>query len=167
MNLKGMLHIILMNQSSPKMSKEDSYHPKKTIWLHSHNNSHHLRKAAKKTPSSTDQELKEKGVLKAVLWDQQIKCHKDQPLQHPQHKLKDHHRLPQSTIKIETTRIHRNTWGWQRPRSYQSKEEGIRTSPWNFVKYRSCYPAFWLIEEHYYMFRMWQKWPLEQKLSVL
>ena len=74
-NLEGMLHIILMNQSPPKMSKEDSYHPKQTKWLHSHNNSHHPRKAVRKTPSSMDQESKEKGVLKAVLQDQQIKCH--------------------------------------------------------------------------------------------
>ena len=74
MNLEGMLHIILMNQSPPKMSKEDSYHPKQTIWLHSHNNSHRLRKAVKKTPSSTAQESKEKGVLKAILQDQQTKC---------------------------------------------------------------------------------------------
>ena len=36
------------------------------------------------------------------------KFHKDQPLQHPQHKLEDHHRLPQSTIKTETTRIHQD-----------------------------------------------------------
>ena len=51
---------------------------------------------------------KEKGVLKAILQGQQIKCHKDQPLQHPHHKLEDYHRLPQSTIKTETTRIHQN-----------------------------------------------------------
>ena len=55
-----------------------------------------------------DQETKEKRVLKAVLQGQQIKCHKDQPLQHPHHTLEDHHRLPQSTIKTETTRIHQN-----------------------------------------------------------
>ena len=48
------------------------------------------------------QEMKEKGVLKAILQSQQKKCHEDQPLQHPQHKLEDHHRLPQSTIKTET-----------------------------------------------------------------
>ena len=47
-------------------------------------------------------------MLKAVLQGQQKKCHEDQPLQHPQHKLEDHHRIPQSTIKIETTRIHQN-----------------------------------------------------------
>ena len=52
--------------------------------------------------------MKEKGVLKAILQVQQIKCHKDQPLQHPQYELEDHHRLPQSTIKIKITRIHRN-----------------------------------------------------------
>ena len=90
------------------MSKEDSCHPKQTIWLHSHNNSHHPRKVVKKTPSSMDQESKEKGVLKAILQVQQIKCHKDQPLQHPQHELEDHHRLPQSTIKTKISRIHRN-----------------------------------------------------------
>ena len=56
-----------------------------------------------------DQELKEKGVLKAILQGQQIKCHKDQPLQHPHHKLEDLHRLPHSTIQTETTRIYQNT----------------------------------------------------------
>ena len=39
------------------------------------------------------------GVLRAILQGQQIKCHKDQPLQHPHHKLEDHHRLPPSMIK--------------------------------------------------------------------
>ena len=52
--------------------------------------------------------MKEKRVLKAILQGQQIKCHKDQTLQHPQHKLEDHHRLPQSIIQTETTRIHQN-----------------------------------------------------------
>ena len=129
MNLKGMPHIILTNQSPPKTSKEDSYHPKQTIWLHSHNNSHHLRKAVKKTPSSTDQESKEKGVLKAILQVQQIKCHKDQPLQHPQHKLEVHHRLPQSTTKTEISRIHQNamklprdpTEHWQMAKAQEKK----------------------------------------------
>ena len=36
-------------------------------------------------------------------------CHKDHPLQHLHHKLEDHHRLPQSTIRIKITRIHQNT----------------------------------------------------------
>ena len=108
MNLVVMLHITQMNPSQTNMSKEDSSHLKQTIWLHSHNNSHHLRKAVKRTPSSMDQDMTEKGVPKAILQGQQIICHKDQPLQHPQHKLEDHHRLPQSPIQTETTRIHQN-----------------------------------------------------------
>ena len=44
-----------------------------------------------------DQEMTEKGVPRAILQDLQVTSHKDQPLQHPQHKLEDHHRLPQST----------------------------------------------------------------------
>ena len=109
MNLEVMLHITQMNPSPTNMFKGDSYHPRQATCLPSNNNnSHHLRKAVKKTPSSTDQETKEKGVLKAILQSQQIKCHKDQPLQHPQHKLEDHHRFPQSTFKTETTRIHWN-----------------------------------------------------------
>ena len=47
-------HTIQTNPSQTKMSKEDSSHLKRITWLHSHSNSHHLRKAAKKTPSSTD-----------------------------------------------------------------------------------------------------------------
>ena len=39
-----------MNRSPPKMSKEDSFHPKQTVWLHSHNNHHCLREAVKKNP---------------------------------------------------------------------------------------------------------------------
>ena len=108
MSLEVTLHITQVNPSQTNMFKEDSFHPKQTIWLHSHNNSHHLRKAVKRTPSSMDQDMTEKGVPKSVLQDQQIRCHKDQPLQHPQHKLEDHYRLPQSTIQTETTRIHQN-----------------------------------------------------------
>ena len=65
-NLVEMLHTTQMNPSQTNMSKEDSSHLKQTIWLHSHNNSHHLRKAVKRTPSSTDQDMTEKGVPKAV-----------------------------------------------------------------------------------------------------
>ena len=52
-----------------------------------------------------------KGVLRVILKAQQTACHKDQPLQHLHihHKLEDHHRLPQSTIRTEITRIHQNT----------------------------------------------------------
>ena len=90
------------------MFEEDSSHLKQAIWLHSHNNSCHLRKAVKRTPSSMDQDMTEKGVPRAVLQGQQMICHKDQPLQHPQHKLEDHHGLPQSPIQTQTTRIHQN-----------------------------------------------------------
>ena len=93
-NLEVMLHITQMNPSQTNMFKEGSFHLKQTIWLHSHNNSHCPRKAAKRTPSSMDQDMTQKGVPKATLQGQQIKCHKDQPLHHPQHKLEDLHRLP-------------------------------------------------------------------------
>ena len=66
-------------------------------------------KAARRTPSSTDQEMTEKGVPRAILQDLQVTSHKDQPLQHPQHKLEDCHRLPQSPNQTQTTRIHQNT----------------------------------------------------------
>ena len=58
-----------------------------------------------------DQDTKKKGVLRIILQAQQTACHKDQPLQHLHihHKLEDHHGLPQSTIRTETTRIHWNT----------------------------------------------------------
>ena len=38
-------------------------------------------------------------MLRVILQAQQTVCHKDQPLQHPHHKLEDHHGLPQSTIR--------------------------------------------------------------------
>ena len=56
-----------------------------------------------------DQEMTKKGVPRAILPGLQVTSHKDQPLQHPQHKLEDHHRLPQSPNQTQTTRIHRNT----------------------------------------------------------
>ena len=150
MSLEVMLHITWINPSQTNMFKEDSSHPKQTIWLHSHNNSHHLRKAVKRTPSSTDQDMTEEGVPKAILQGQQMKYHKDQPLQHPHHKLEDHHRLPQSTIKIETTRIHWNTMTppmdppehLKMAKAQELLNQGIRTSPWNCDKCRSCYSAF-------------------------
>ena len=92
-----------MNPLQTNMSREDLSHLKQTTWLHSHNSSHHLRKAAKRTPSSMDQDRTEKGVPRAVLQGQQMIDHRDQTLQHPQHRLEDHHRLPQSTIQAETT----------------------------------------------------------------
>ena len=55
-----------------------------------------------------DQEMTEKGVPRAILQNLQVTSHKDQPLQNPQHKLEDHHRLPQSPNQTQTTRIHRN-----------------------------------------------------------
>ena len=108
MNLVVMLHTTQMNPLQTNMSKEDSSHQKQITWLHSHNNSHHLRKAAKRTPSSMDQDMTEKGVPRAILQGLQVISHKGQPLQHPQHKLEDHHRLPQSPNQTETTRIHQN-----------------------------------------------------------
>ena len=97
-----------MNPLQTNMSKEDLSHLKWTTWLTSHNNSRHLRKAAKRTQSSMDQDMTEKGVPRAVLQGQQMIGHKDQLLQYPQHKLEDHHRLLQSQIPAETTRIHQN-----------------------------------------------------------
>ena len=108
MNLVGTLHTIWTNPLQTNMSKEDSSHLKWTTWLHSHNNSCHPRKAVKRTPSSMDQEMTEKGVPRAVLQGLQVVSHKGQPLQHPQHKLEDHHRLPQSPNQTRTTRIHQN-----------------------------------------------------------
>ena len=66
-SLEVMLHITRTNPSRTNIPKEDSFHLKQTIWLHSHNNSRHPRKAVKRTPSSTDQDMTEKGVPKAVL----------------------------------------------------------------------------------------------------
>ena len=109
MNQVAMLHTTQMNPLQTKMSKEDLSHLKQITWLHSHSNSCHLRKAAKRTPSSTDQDTTEKGVPRAVLQSQQMIGLKDQLPQHPQHKLEDHHRLPQPPIQTETTRIHWNT----------------------------------------------------------
>ena len=45
-----------------------------------------------------------------ILQAQQTACYKDQTLQHPciHHRLEDHHRLPQSTIRTKITRIHQN-----------------------------------------------------------
>ena len=53
------------------------------------------------------QTSKRKWVLRIILQAQQTACHKDQPLQHLHihHKLEDHHRLPQSTIRTKITRI--------------------------------------------------------------
>ena len=108
MNLVVTLHTTQMNPLQTKTSKEDSSHLKQTTWLHSHNNSHRLRKAAKRTPSSMDQDMTEKGMPRAILQSQQMIGHKDQLPQHPQHKLEDHHRLCQSPLQTEITRIHRN-----------------------------------------------------------
>ena len=55
-----------------------------------------------------DHDTKEEEVLRTILQAQQTASHKDQPLQHPHHKLENHHGLPQSTITAKTTRIHRN-----------------------------------------------------------
>ena len=109
MNLVVMLHITWMNPLQTNMSKEDSSHLKQTTWLHSHNNSCHPEEGSKEnTILNGPRHMTEKGVPRAILQGLQIISHKDQPLQHPQHKLEDHHRLPQSPIQTETTRIHWN-----------------------------------------------------------
>ena len=63
---------------------------------------------SKENPSTMDQDTQEEEVLRVTLQAQQTVSHKDQPLQHLHHKLEDHHGLPQSTIRIEITRIHQN-----------------------------------------------------------
>ena len=96
MNLVVTLRITQMNPLQTKMSKEGSPHQRQITQLHNHN-SHHPRKAARRTPSSMDQQSTEKRVPRAVLQGLQVTSHKDQPLQHPQHKLEDHHRAPPVT----------------------------------------------------------------------
>ena len=56
-----------------------------------------------------DQKSTEKRVPRAILQGLQVTSHKDQPLQHPLHKLEDHHRLPQSLNQVQAIRIHQNT----------------------------------------------------------
>ena len=105
MNPVVMLCIIRMNPSPTKTSKEGSSHPGQITRLH---NSHHLRKAAKNAPSSMDQQSTKKRVPRAVFQGPQVTSHKDQPLQHLQLRLEDHHRLPQSLNQVQASRIHQN-----------------------------------------------------------
>ena len=107
MNLVVTLCIIRTNPSQTKTSKEGSSHPGQITRLHNHN-SHHLRKAAKSAPSSMDQQLTKIRVPRAVLQGPQVTSHKDQPLQHLQCRLEDHHRLPQSLNQVQASRIHQN-----------------------------------------------------------
>ena len=90
------------------MSKEGLSHPGQITRLHNHN-SCHPRKAAKSAPSSMDQQSTKKKVPRAVLQGPQVTSHKDQPLQHLQLRLENHHRLPQSPNQVQASRIHRNT----------------------------------------------------------
>ena len=92
-----MPHTFQMNPSHIKMSKEGLSHLKQITWLHSHSNNHHLRKAARKTPSSMDHNMTKKRVHRAVLQSQQMLGPQDQPPQYSQHKLEDCHKLPQAT----------------------------------------------------------------------
>ena len=73
-------------------------------------NSHLLRKAVRKIPSSMDLDTKRKWVLRVILQAQQTAHHKDQSLQHLHihHKLEDHHGFPQLTIRTKITRIYWN-----------------------------------------------------------
>ena len=61
MNLVVTLHITQMNPLQTKTSKEGSSHQRQITQLHNHN-SHRPRKAARRTPSSTDQQSTEKRV---------------------------------------------------------------------------------------------------------
>ena len=106
MNPVVTLHIIQMNPSQRKTSKEGSSHPGQITRLH--NNSHHPRKVARSALSSTDQQSTQKRVPRAILQGPQVTSHKDQPLQHLQHGLEDHHRLPQSPNQVQASRIHWN-----------------------------------------------------------
>ena len=146
-----------MIQSSLKTSKEDSFHINQTTWLHSHNKSHCQRKAVKKTLLSTDQDPK--GVLPGhPSGVSRQSATRTSPYSTHITKLEDHHRLPQSTIKNRdyqdppecngtTNGSSRSPCKWQKaPGASQNKEEGIEYWPWNFIKYRSCYPTFWYIE---------------------
>ena len=83
------LRIIQMNPSQTKMSKEGSSHPGRITRLH--NNSLHPKREAKSAQSSMDQQLTKERVPRAVLQGPQVTSHKDQPLQHLQHGLEDHH----------------------------------------------------------------------------
>ena len=135
MSLVVMLHTTQMNPLQTNRSKEDSSHQKQTTQLHSHNNSHCPRKVAKKTPSSMDQDRTEEGVPRAILQGQQMIDHKDQPLQHPQQKLEDHHRLPQSTIQAETTRIHQNAMTPMDPPKHLQRAQELlnQRRHWNLI----------------------------------
>ena len=108
MNLVVMLHITQMNPSQTNMSKEDSSHLKQTTWLHSHNNSHHLRKAVKRTPSSMDQDMTEKGVPKAILQGQQIIMPQGPAPTAPTTQAGGPPQAPPVTNPNRTTRIHQN-----------------------------------------------------------
>ena len=107
MNLVVTLYIIQMNPLQTKTSKEGSSHQRQITRLLNHN-SCHPRKAAKSAPSSTDQQSAEKRVPRTILQGPQVTSHKDQPLQHLQHRLEDHHRLPQSLNQVQASRIHQN-----------------------------------------------------------
>ena len=104
MNPVVTLRIIWMNPSPTKMSKEGSSHPGQITRLH--NNSHCPRKVARSAPSSKDQQSTQKRVPRAILQGPQVTSHKDQPLQHLQHGMEDHHRLPQSPNQVQASRIH-------------------------------------------------------------
>ena len=58
--------------------------------------------------SSMDQQLTKIRVPRAILQGPQVTSHKDQPLQHLQLRLEDHHRLPQSLNQVQASRIHQN-----------------------------------------------------------
>ena len=144
------------------MSKEGSSHQRRTTKIHNHN-SHHPRKAAKSAPSSMDQQSTMNRVPRAILQGPQVTSQKDQPLQHLQHKLEDHHRLPQSLDQVQASRIHQNAMTPMDPQKHlQTAKARCCQIKEGIDKHRCNYPAF----QQLYMFSMWRKWPPEQNLST-
>ena len=116
--------VVNMNEAHHKPQGSASYNPDKFVTnkstfqnvqgrfilpkvkqhaYHSHNssNNHLQRKALRKITSSMDLDIKRKWLHRIVHQAWQTARHKDQPLQHLHihHKLEDHHRLPQLTIR--------------------------------------------------------------------
>ena len=108
MNLVAMLHVTQMNPLQTK-HVQGRFVPPKTDNM-----------AAQPQQSSSEEGSKENTILNGPRHDRERSAQgcpsgstDDRPqgpaLQHPQHKLEDHHRLTQSPIQAETTRIYWNT----------------------------------------------------------
>ena len=143
MNLVVMLRITWMNPLQTKMSKEGSSHQRQITQLHNHN-SHHLRKAARRTPSSTDQQSTEKRVPRAILQGLQVTSHKDQPLQHPTTQAGGPSQAPPVT---KPSASHQdppecNDTNGSTKAPTNGKGPGATKSKKAINKYKSCYSAF-------------------------